>query len=217
MSSTPARLAILISGAGSNMQAIVEACASGRIPAQVVLVASDRVDAAGLARAEAFGIDTLALPRLEDESRESHDQRIRTAIDASSADFVILAGYMRILSNAFVEHFTGRMLNIHPSLLPRHKGLHTHRRVLQAGEREHGATVHFVTPELDGGPAILQTRLPVLATDDERSLAERVQQSEHRIYPRAVEWLASGRLRLQAGQAMLDGEPLTRPLIEEFA
>lgn len=217
MSSATARLAILISGAGSNMQAIVEACASGRIPAQVVLVASDRAEAAGLARAQALGIAVLALPRLEHESRESHDQRIRTAIDASGADFVILAGYMRILSDGFVEHFTGRMLNIHPSLLPRHKGLHTHRRVLQAGEREHGATVHFVTPELDGGPAILQSRMPVLATDDEQSLAARVQQSEHCIYPRAVEWLARGRLRLRDGQAMLDGEPLTQPLIEEFS
>lgn len=197
------------------MLAIAAACAEGRIPAQVVLVASDRPEATGLTRAAALGLRTQSLPRLPEESREAHDRRIRAAIEASGADFVILAGYMRILSVPFVTAYTGRMLNIHPSLLPRHKGLHTHRRVLQAGESEHGATVHFVTSELDGGPPVLQARLPVLANDDELSLAGRVQSCEHRIYPQAIAWLVSGRLRWQQGQALLDGEPLLTPRIEQ--
>jgi phosphoribosylglycinamide formyltransferase-1 len=212
---SPARLAILLSGAGTNMQAIVEACASDRIRAQVVLVVSDRADAPGLARAAALGVPACAIPPTQGESREQHDQRIREALEASGVDFVILAGYMRILSNAFVESFTGRMLNIHPSLLPRHKGLHTHRQALQAGELEHGATVHFVTAELDGGPAVLQARVAVLPGDDEQSLAERVQRSEHRIYPQAIEWLVQGRLRLREGRPELDTEPLTAPRIED--
>lgn len=211
------RVAILVSGAGSNMLAIARRCLAGNIPASIVLVASDRPTAAALPAAAALGLETLALAPDPAHSRAQFDARLRSEIEARGADLVVLAGFMRILSPEFVGAFAGRMLNIHPSLLPRHKGLHTHRHVLEAGDTEHGATVHYVTPELDGGPAILQARIRVRPDDDASSLAARVQRCEHLIYPRVVEWIARGRLRCPADIPELDGNPLVSPLVEDFA
>lgn len=209
-------LAVLISGAGSNLLAIDDACRRGEIPAQVVLVLSDQPQAAGLARAAERGIPTAALPIEPGESRSDHDARLLRAIEASGARFVLLAGYMRILSAPFVEALTGRLLNIHPSLLPKHKGLHTHRRVLEASEREHGATVHFVTVDLDGGPPVLQATMAVHPDDTEASLAARVRRCEHVIYPTVVGWLASGRLHCEHGRVTLDGNPLGSTPVQRF-
>jgi phosphoribosylglycinamide formyltransferase-1 len=210
------RLAILLSGAGSNMQAIVSACRRGEILADPVLVLSDRPNAAGLARASELGVSARALPIDANESRDQYDLRLLSAIEESGADTVALAGYMRILSTPFVAALQGRLLNIHPSLLPRHKGLHTHRRVLEAGDERHGATVHFVTPELDGGPGVLQSVIAVRSGDTESSLAERVRRCEHVIYPRVLGWLASDRLRWHDGRAVLDGNSLSSPMVESF-
>lgn len=212
----PCPLAVLISGGGSNLLAIEDACRRGQIPARIVLVLSDKPQATGLSRAAERGLNTLALPIESGESRSDHDDRLLRAIEASGARFVILAGYMRILSAAFVEALAGRLLNIHPSLLPRHKGLHTHRRVLEAGEVEHGATVHFVTVDLDGGPPILQAVIPVRPDDTEASLAMRVQRCEHVIYPTVVGWLASGRLTCTGGQVILDGNRLPCAQVQRF-
>lgn len=209
-------LAVLISGTGSNLLAIDDACRRGQIPARIALVLSDKPQAVGLAHAAERGLATLALPIESGESRSDHDARLLRAIEASGARFVILAGYMRILSAAFVHALEGRLLNIHPSLLPRHKGLHTHRRVLEAGDAEHGATVHFVTVDLDGGPPILQAMIPVQPDDTESSLAMRVQRCEHVIYPTVVAWLASGRLRCTQGRVILDGNPLSGAQVQRF-
>jgi phosphoribosylglycinamide formyltransferase-1 len=206
---SPLRLAVLISGRGSNLLAIDDACRSGELQARIVLVASDRA-APGIDAARDRGLDTAIIEARDFADRSAHDDAMRAAIDASGAELVVLAGYMRILTDAFVGHFRGRLLNIHPSLLPRHKGLHTHRRVLEAGEREHGASVHYVTAELDGGPVVLQARVPVLPGDSEAALSARVQACEHRIYPMVLEWIASGRLVYREGP-ILDGEPLQTP------
>jgi phosphoribosylglycinamide formyltransferase-1 len=209
------RLAVLASGTGSNLGAIMDACRAGRIAAEVVVVVSDRPEARALARAKDSGIPALPLPPAPGETRESHGERLLAALAPFEADLVVLAGYMRILSTAFVEGLRGRLVNIHPSLLPRHKGLHTHRRVLEAGEPEHGCTVHYVTPELDGGPAVLQAKVPVLPGDDETTLAARVLAREHVIFPKVIGWIADGRLRCTEGQPVLDGRPLTAPLVDE--
>lgn len=212
----PLRIAVMISGAGSNLLAIDEACRDGRVAGTVVGVLCDRVDAAGLVRAEARGLSARALPIAAGETRAAHDARLLAALEALQPEIVVLAGYMRILSTEFVEALRGRLLNIHPSLLPRHKGLHTHRRVLEAGEREHGATVHYVTPDLDGGPAVLQARIVVRPDDDADALARRVQRCEHVIYPTVLQWVASGRLQCPAGIPMLDGAPLLQPIVQDF-
>lgn len=198
------------------MQAIVAACRRAEIPADPVLVLSDRPNAAGLARASELGVSVRALPIGADETRDQHDLRLLSAIEESGADTVALAGYMRILSTQFVTALQGRLLNIHPSLLPRHKGLHTHRRVLEAGDERHGATVHFVTPELDGGPGVLQAVIAVRSGDTESLLAERVKRCEHVIYPRVLGWLANDRLRWRDGRAVLDGNSLSAPVVESF-
>lgn len=210
------RVAVLISGTGSNMIAIDDACRDGRIDGSIVGVLSDRPDAPGLQRASARGLSVQALPFAPGEPRCDHDRRLLAALQALAPDLVVLAGYMRILDAEFVEALAGRLLNIHPSLLPRHKGLHTHRRVLEAGEGEHGATVHYVTRELDGGPAVLQGRIRVLAEDDERTLQARVQRCEHVIYPTVVHWVAAGRLRCVDGVPRLDGSALGAPLVRDF-
>lgn len=212
----PARLVVLISGRGSNMAAIARACAAGEVAARIVRVIADREDAAGLGIARELGIESQAVPRAAFQGREAFEAELRREIDAARPDLVVLAGFMRILGQGFVTAYAGRLLNIHPSLLPRHKGLHTHRRVLEAGEPEHGASVHFVTAELDGGPVVLQARLRVLPGDDEARLSARVQRCEHSIYPRVVHWFASGRLRCGATGVELDGRPLTSPLVEDF-
>lgn len=211
---TPLRLAVLISGRGSNMLAIDDARCAGRLDATIVLVASDR-DAAGLSAAAARGLRTARIDAADFARRAEHDEAMRRVIDAAHADHVVLAGYMRILGDAFVAHYAGRLLNIHPSLLPRHKGLHTHRRALEAGDAWHGASVHYVTSELDGGPVVLQARVPILEGDDELRLSARVQACEHIIYPRVLQWIATGRLVYRDGP-WLDGRPLRSPIVEDF-
>jgi len=203
------RLAVLISGRGSNLLAIHAACQRGTLDAGIVLVASDRA-APGIDAAQALGLPTRVIDARDYPDRAAHDAAMQGCIDAAGADLVVLAGYMRILTAGFVAHYAGRLLNIHPSLLPRHKGLHTHRRVLEAGEPEHGASVHYVTAELDGGPVVLQARVPVLPGDTEATLSARVQGREHSIYPQVLQWIASGRLVYRDGP-VLDGEPLLAP------
>jgi len=178
------------------MQAVVEQCAQQEWPAQVVAVIANRADAAGLAWAAQRGIATAAVEHRAHARRDDFDTALAAAIDAHSPDLVLLAGFMRVLGVAFVQRYAGRMLNIHPSLLPAFPGLHTHRRALEAGCQAVGATVHFVTPELDHGPIVMQAVVPVLPGDDEDRLAARVLQSEHRIYPLAVRWFVEGRLRV---------------------
>lgn len=217
MSPAPrARLAILISGRGSNMAAIARACARGEVDAEVALVLADRADAAGLGLARELGLRAECVPRAAFADREAFEAELCRRLDAVAPDLVVLAGFMRILGAGFVGHFSGRLLNIHPSLLPRHKGLGTHQKVLDAGEREHGASVHFVTLELDGGPVVLQGRVPVRERDDAHRLSARVQRVEHSIYPRVVQWFASGRLRCDAEGPRLDGQPLLAPRVEDF-
>jgi phosphoribosylglycinamide formyltransferase-1 len=212
----PLPFAVLISGRGSNMLALAAAVRAGRIAGRLVGVISDRADARGLMAAAALGLPTQVLSPAPAEDRASYGRRLDAALAATGAGLVALAGFMRILDGGFVRAWAGRLLNIHPSLLPAHRGLHTHRRVLQAGERWHGCTVHFVTEELDAGPAVIQGRLAVQPGDDEESLSARVQRLEHIIYPRAVGWFAAGRLAWREGAAWLDGQPLAEPVIEEL-
>ena len=201
-------MVILISGRGSNMRALVEQARSYRVD----LVLSDVASAAGLRVAHDLGIDAAAVPPDSRQSRASYDRRLADCIDAAAPSLIVLAGFMRILSAEFVDRYAGRILNIHPALLPKHPGLHTHRRALAAGDTVHGATVHFVTAELDGGPPIIQARVPIRPDDDEATLAARVNAAEHRIYPLAVDWYCTGRLRCREGQAWLDGRALAAPV-----
>ena len=198
------------------MLAIDDACRSGALQADVVGVISNRADAAGLTKANERGIPSTLITPAADESRQIFDERLAEAIRSAKADWVVLAGYMRILSPQFVQAFTGRLLNIHPSLLPAHKGLHTHRRAIEAHDAQHGATVHFVTAELDGGPRILRGVLTVRPEDTEDTLRHRVQRIEHAIYPEALELIARGRLRQTERGAELDGQPLVEPLERRF-
>lgn len=205
-------IVVLISGSGSNLQAIIDTIATGRLKARIAGVLSNKTDAYGLVRAQQAGIATSVLSHSAYASREDFDAAMMRQIDAWSPDVVVLAGFMRILTPAFVEHYEGRLLNIHPSLLPRHKGMHTHRRALEAGDCEHGCSVHFVTAELDGGPVIAQAVVPVLADDNETLLTERVHKSEHRIYPEVLVWMAEGRLVYREGHPWLDHERLDAPV-----
>jgi phosphoribosylglycinamide formyltransferase-1 len=189
-------IVILISGRGSNMQAIVRACAREGWPARVAAVVANRPDAAGLALAAEAGIPTAVVDYLEFPERDAFDAALAAAIDRYEPDLVVLAGFMRVLTTAFVERYVGRMLNVHPSLLPSFPGLKTHQRALEAGVALHGATVHFVTPQIDHGPIVIQAAVPVVAGDDATQLAARVLASEHVIYPRAVRWFLEGRLAL---------------------
>lgn len=206
MSSEHKSIVVLISGSGTNLQAIIDQIANDKIPGKICAVISNKADAYGLARARQAGIQAICLDHATFPSREEYDQALRTQIDQFSPDLVVLAGFMRILTDDFVNHYVGRMLNIHPSLLPKYKGLHTHKRALEAGDKEHGATVHFVTPELDGGPVVIQSKVPVFTDDSEAELAERVQVQERLIYPLVVNWFCSERLHMQDGKAMLDNE-----------
>lgn len=205
---TTCDVVVLISGSGSNLQALIDSSAGGENPARIRAVLSNRADAYGLERAKAAGIDTRVLDHKAFDGREAFDAALIEAIDAFAPQLVVLAGFMRILSPDFVRHYAGRLLNIHPSLLPKYKGLHTHQRALEAGDAEHGCSVHFVTEELDGGPLVVQAVIPVQSGDSLDSLAQRVHEQEHLIYPLAVRWFAEGRLRLGAQGAMLDGQPL---------
>jgi len=206
------RVAVLISGEGSNLQALIDAAQAGQLGASIVSVVSNRGAARGLDRARAAGIEALHLAPKRGQERADYDAALARLLAPRDPDLVVLAGFMRILSPPFVALYAGRMLNLHPSLLPKYPGLDTHRRVLEAGDEWHGATVHFVTDELDGGPPIVQYRLPVEAGDTADSLAQRVHKGEHIILPRAVSWFSAGRLRLAGRSVMLDGRALPAPI-----
>jgi phosphoribosylglycinamide formyltransferase-1 len=197
-------IVILISGRGSNMEAIVQALHAERWPARIAAVISNRADAPGLAFAAAHGIATAVVANKDYASRAEFDAALQTVIDGFAPDLVVLAGFMRILTEAFVTHYAGRMLNIHPSLLPLFPGLATHAQALAAGVREHGATVHFVTPELDHGPMVLQASVPVQPEDTVETLSARVLEQEHVIYPRAVRWFVEDRLTVAQGAVQVD-------------
>lgn len=201
------RIVILISGRGSNMEAIVRACAAESWPAQIAAVISNRPGAAGLAFAASHGIATAVVDHKAHASREAFDAELARVIDSYAPDLLVLAGFMRILGNAFTAHYEGRMLNIHPSLLPAFPGLHTHEKALEMGCKFAGATVHFVTAQLDHGPIVAQAAVPVLPGDDADALAARVLALEHRMYPRAVRWFVEGRLAVDQGRVQqLDDE-----------
>ena len=208
MPSKTCNVVVLLSCSGSNLQAMIDSCQGQDSPVRIRAVVSNRADAFGLQRAAAAGIESAVLDHTRFDGREAFDAALMACIDGFAPDLVVLAGFMRILSGDFVRHYQGRLLNIHPSLLPRYKGLHTHRRALEAGDAEHGCSVHFVTEELDGGPLVVQAVVPVAPDDTVESLAQRVHQQEHLIYPLAVRWFAEGRLRLAEQGALLDGQPL---------
>ncbi len=216
MSSSRCRTAILISGSGSNLQSFIDRVASRKLALDIATVFSSRADAYGLTRAADAGIHTCCIEHADYADRESFDQALAHELDQHQPNLLVLAGFMRILSPWFVDHYAGKILNIHPALLPAYPGLNTHQRVLDAGEKWHGSTVHFVTDELDGGPRILQGRLPVNSTESAEDLARRVQSVEHQIYPEAASWFAEGRLEFRDGTAWLDGEILTEPVVREF-
>lgn len=208
-----ARLAVLISGEGRNLQAIIDACADGRIAGQIVVVLSNRADAGGIARAQRAGIPVELISHCDYANREAFDAAMLERLAPYRPDVVVLAGFMRILTPPFIAAFRGRMLNIHPSLLPRHPGLHTHEAVLTHGDAAHGATVHFVTEELDGGPLIIQGQFMVRPDDTAHTLAARVMSEiELKIYPQAVAWMARGELALDGDHVILRGRKLSGPV-----
>ncbi len=213
MSATaPLALAVLISGRGSNMAAIAHACSGGKISARIARVISDRRDAGGIALAQRLGLEVSVVAHADFANREAFESALGTAIEASGAQLVVLAGFLRILSPQFAHRYQGAMLNIHPALLPKFAGLRTHERALEAGETLHGASVHFVTGELDAGPLILQARVPVRKDDTPESLSARVQREEHIIYPKVIGWIAAKRLQLIDDVVYFDGRPLAEPL-----
>ncbi len=201
----PVPVVVLISGRGSNLQAILDAARGRELPVEIRAVISNNPAAAGLELARRAGIPTEVLDHRSYPAREPYDQALRALIDRYQPGLVVLAGFLRILGKAFIAHYAGRLLNIHPSLLPAFPGLDTHARALQAGVARHGATVHFVTDEVDGGPIVIQASVPVRADDTAHSLAERVLREEHRIYPLAIRWFAEGRLSVRDGRVLLDG------------
>jgi phosphoribosylglycinamide formyltransferase-1 len=206
----------LISGSGTNLQAFIDRVDSGQLKLDLVLVLSNVASAYGLQRAAAASIDTVCIAHRDFESRESFDRAMAAELNAAAIDLVILAGFMRILSPWFVREFSGRVLNIHPALLPLYPGLNTHSRALQAGDRFHGSTVHFVTDELDGGPRIVAGRTRIQKGETATDLAARVQSIEHQIYPQAAAWFADGRLVCRDGAAWLDGQHLDEPVVLDF-
>jgi len=206
-------IVILISGSGSNLQTLIDGVANGSVHANISAVISNKPDAYGLERARLAGIPAVTLAHVDFSSRDDFDKALRQVIDKHSPDLVVLAGFMRLLGDDFVHHYKERMLNIHPSLLPKYRGLHTHQRALDAGDEEHGATVHFVTPDLDNGPLILQATVPILEKDDAKQLAARVLEQEHVIYPLVVSWFADGRLTFENDQLLLDEKPLIEPVM----
>lgn len=210
------KLAVLISGEGSNLQALLDACAGGALPAEVCTVISNHAAAPGLRRAAAAQVPIHALLAAGGTAREDYDATLRMLIERHAPELILLAGFMRVLSDEFVRHYRGRLLNIHPALLPKFRGLHTHRRVLEAGDKEHGCSVHFVTEELDGGPVIAQAKVAVKPDDTEQTLAARVRQREHALYPLVVRWLAEGRVKLHGDRVSFDDQPLARPRVFEI-
>lgn len=207
------RLAVLISGQGRNLQAILDAVAAGKIPARMACVLSNRAEASGLERACAAGVPVEVVPHADYPSREAFDAALAAALERYRPDIIALAGFMRVLGAGFIRRFHGRMVNIHPSLLPKHRGLHTHRRALAEGDLRHGASVHFVTEDLDGGPVAIQGGFSVKPQDNEQSLTERVVcEVELKIFPQALAWMARGELQYRDGQAHFRGQPLPAPL-----
>jgi len=210
------RTAILVSGSGTNLQAFIDAVAAGTLDLDLCVVFSNNPNAFGLERAENAGIPTACIQHGDFPDRESFDRAVIAELDRWNPELLILAGFMRILSPAFVSHYEGKILNIHPALLPRYPGLNTHQRVLDAGDEWHGSTVHFVTEELDGGPRILQGRLPVDPEESAEELQHRVQAIEHKIYPQAAGLVGSGRVVFRNGQAWIDGELADEPILRSF-
>lgn len=207
------RIVVLISGNGRNLQALLDGCVAGRIPAKVAAVISNRSDAYGLQRAAAAGVPGIVIPHCDYVDRAAFDAALVREIDRHAPDIVAMAGFMRVVGVSFVQRYRGRLLNIHPSLLPQHPGLRTHERVLEAGDPRHGATVHYVTEELDGGPRIIQGEFSVKPHDTAQVLAERVMHNiELKIYPQAVAWLARDELSLRDHEVWFRGKPLTAPL-----
>ena len=210
------KLAILISGRGSNMEAVAKACRDGRIAASVAVVISDREVAGGLDVARELDIETAVVSRKSFPDRAAFEHAVIEQIEAHRAEIIVLAGFMRVLSPEFTSRYEGRLINIHPALLPKHRGLHTHARVLDAGDTAHGASVHFATAELDGGPVVLQSRLGVRPAETEGELAARVLETEHVILPKVIGWLAEKRLTWRDGKGWLDGRALDAPIVEDF-
>jgi len=211
-SATPLPVVVLLSGSGTTLQAILDEIKAGTLKVELKAVISDQADAAGLGRAEDAGIETCALLPGNYAERQEFDRALASCIDKFKPKYIVLAGYMRILSESFVERFAGKILNIHPSLLPRFRGLNTYTRVLEAGDAEHGSSVHFVTAELDGGPLIMQARVAILAQDTEESLSARVKEQERKMYPAVLNMLAAGRLEMKDGKTWLDQRVLERPM-----
>jgi len=210
---SPCTAVVLISGEGSNLQAIIDHIRIKALPVRIAAVISNRADAFGLKRAAQAGIATHVLASEPGWDRETYDKNLQGLVDSYAPALIVLAGFMRILTTAFVERYRGRILNIHPALLPAFRGLNTHQRALDEGVSTHGASVHFVTEELDGGPVIVQARVPVFPGDNARRLAERVLQQEHRIYPLAIRWFAEGRIAMKGNQVYMDGTPLDAPVM----
>lgn len=204
--------AVLISGNGSNLQAFIDAVTARELDIELAVVISNKANAYGLSRANKAGVAAMTVPSIDYQNRADFEVALARAVDSYEPDIIVLAGFMRILTPSFVSRYAGRIINIHPSLLPKYPGLHTHQRVLDAGERWHGCTVHYVTGELDGGPAIIQGRVPVLDHDDEDQLAARVLEVEHRIFPRALALIANGRIRLEDAEVWYDGQKLLEPI-----
>lgn len=203
------KIVVLVSGNGSNLQAIIDACQRNQINGQVVAVISNQADAYSLIRAKQANIPSHVINHQSFANRAEFDHKVQQQIDQYQPDLIVLAGYMRILTADFVQHYIGKMLNIHPSLLPKYPGLHTHRKAIEAGEKEHGTTVHFVTEELDGGPIILQAKVPIFNNDTEQDVIDRVLTQEHNIYPLVIQWFCDDRLSMQDGHAYLDGKFIT--------
>ena len=198
------RIIVLVSGNGSNLQAIINACQNNLINGKIVAVISNKPDVYSLMRAKQANIPSHVINHKEFASREAFDHQLQLQIEQYQPDLIVLAGYMRILTPHFVQHYSGKMLNIHPSLLPKYPGLNTHRRAMEAGDKEHGTTVHFVTDELDGGPIILQAKVPIFDNDEEQDIVERVLAQEHQIYPLVIKWFCDDRLTMINGHAYLD-------------
>ncbi|PXY96649.1 phosphoribosylglycinamide formyltransferase [Frischella perrara] len=198
------RIIVLVSGNGSNLQAIINACQNNLINGKIVAVISNKPDVYSLMRAKQATIPSHVINHKEFATREAFDHQLQLQIEQYQPDLIVLAGYMRILTPHFVQHYSGKMLNIHPSLLPKYPGLNTHRRAMEAGDKEHGTTVHFVTDELDGGPIILQAKVPIFDNDEEQDIVERVLAQEHQIYPLVIKWFCDDRLTMINGRAYLD-------------
>lgn len=198
------RIIVLVSGNGSNLQAIINACQNNLINGKIVAVISNKPDVYSLMRAKQANIPSHVINYKEFATREAFDHQLQLQIEQYQPDLIVLAGYMRILTSHFVQHYSGKMLNIHPSLLPKYPGLNTHRRAMEAGDKEHGTTVHFVTDELDGGPIILQAKVPIFDNDEEQDIVERVLAQEHQIYPLVIKWFCDDRLTMINGRAYLD-------------